>query len=132
MKFLLVLCLMFLPSFSFAQALGPAKRVATVTIPSSGTTSNAIDIGGLTLKAIITPGTLTGTAIKITASDSLGGTYVPVYVAPGTSELSLTVAPSRLIAVPYDVSGLRYIKIVSGSTEAAARTITLLLQDSRN
>ena len=102
-----------------------AFNTSTVTIESSGTTSSARDLNGLgNLVALVTPSTLTGTSFTFQASVD-GSTYNNVY-NEGT-QYSVTVAASRYVALdPAVFAGAQYVKVVSGSTEAAERTITLV------
>lgn len=99
----------------------------TAVIASSGTASGAIDLGDDDLVAIITPAAITGTAISITASTSLAGTYVTVQDGDG-ADLSLAVAASKYIPINNLAltAGLRFIKLVSNASEDAERTITLV------
>ena len=102
-----------------------AFNTSTVTIESSGTTSSARDLNGLgNLVALVTPSALTGTSFTFQASTD-GSTYNAVY-NEGT-QYSVTVAASRYVALdPSVFAGAQYVKVVSGSTEAAERTITLV------
>lgn len=99
----------------------------TVTIAASGTTSDAINLSGLQLVAIDTPSALTGTALTFTASISLGGTYDAVREVGGAAAYSVTMGASQWIPLNVNVfAGIPFLKIVSGSTEAAARTFNLI------
>jgi hypothetical protein len=105
--------------------INPIDETFTVTIAESGTVSTAADLVGARLVAIITPGTLTGTAMTFQGSVD-NSTFVAVHNDLGAA-ISATVAASRYIVLdPADFAGIRYIKVVSGSAEAAARTITLV------
>ena len=97
----------------------------TVTIASSGTVSTAITIeGGRTVLAVLTPTALTGTSLKFQASTD-GNNFFALY--NGATEYSVTVADSRYIALSTEVmAGVRHLKVVSGSSEAAARTISVI------
>lgn len=99
-----------------------------VTIASSGTTSGAVDTHGMTICGIYTPDTMTGTALTLTASTSLDGTYVPVEDGAGAA-ISKTIDGGEYVPFnPADTAGLRYIKVVSGTAEGAERTLTLALR----
>ena len=100
--------------------------VVNVTIANGATTSDAASLtSGSTPVAIITPSSLTGTAFTLQASID-GATYYPVYDITG-SAYSVPVGTSRYIALPPgDLAGVRYLKVVSGSTEAADRTIGIV------
>lgn len=97
----------------------------TVTIASSGSTSTSITMqGGRVPIAILTPAALTGTAFTFECSVD-GTNFYDLY--NGGTEYSLTVAANRYIALNPDVfQGVRYVRIVSGSTEAASRTIYVI------
>jgi hypothetical protein len=99
----------------------------TVTIATSGTVSTAVDLYGYSLLGIITPAAMTGTALTVQASHD-GSTFNVMYDTDG-SALSITSAASRFIALaPQDFASVRHLKLVSGSTEAAERTITLAIR----
>lgn len=97
----------------------------TATIAASGTTSNAVDLNGRTLCGIFVPAAFTGTALTFLASPD-GSTYVAVKDGAGNS-VSLTVAQGQYIPVDATkLRGVRFLKIVSGSTEGAERVLTLV------
>ena len=99
----------------------------TATIASSGTTSDVIDLGGATLCGFIMPAAITGTSINLEMSDDDTGTFVAVQDGEG-SDLSLPVSASKFVPLTNFalIAGLRFIKLVSNSSEAAERTIKLV------
>lgn len=98
----------------------------TATIASSGTASAAVDLGGLTLCGLYVPATFTGTALTFQTSLTLGGTYVAVLDDAGGS-LTRTVAQGKYLPLdPSIFAGIQFLKVVSGSTEGAARDIILI------
>ncbi len=107
------------PKISFAE---------TVTIASSGTASNAIDIAenGWQLAGFIIPAAFTGTSISLQTSNTLDGTYVTVQDGAG-ADLTFAVTVSRFIPIPNLslTAGLRFLKVVSNATEASSRVIVL-------
>jgi hypothetical protein len=104
--------------------------VLTATIANGATVSDEMDLtSGRSLVAIQTPAALTGTALTFTACSTSGGTFVPVYDTSGNA-VSVTVSTSRYIPLtPASFVGIRYLKVVSGSAEAAARSITLYTRE---
>ena len=77
-----------------------------------------------TVLAVLTPTALTGTSLKFQASTD-GNNFFALY--NGATEYSVTVADSRYIALNTEVmAGVRFLKVVSGSSEAAARTISVI------
>ncbi len=105
----------------------PTPNARTVTIANAGQTSGALDVREATILGLITPAALTGTALTFNVSmDS--GTFVPLYDSTGTL-VSLTVGTSRGFALdPSTFLPWRYVQVVSGTAEGAARTITLIVR----
>lgn len=97
------------------------KNHGTTTIASSGTKSGAIDTADYAICICYLPASLTGTAITFEVSHD-GTTFVPLYDASGAA-VSRTVAASRAFYVPPEVMAAKQFKLVSGSSEGAARTI---------
>lgn len=100
---------------------------SAVTILSGATVSSILSTSGMTLVGIQVPAAFTGTVITVQASDSATGSFFPVYNSAGA--LSYTVAPSRWLVIdPKDFIGLQFIKLVSGTAEAADRAVNLMLK----
>ncbi len=94
-----------------------------VTIANAATQSSVHDLEGDTLVGFYTPAALTGTTITFEATRD-GSNFFPVRNASG--QISYTVTTSQYYAVnPSDFAGVRQVRLVSGSAEGAARTITL-------
>lgn len=96
--------------------------VATIAI--STTTSAAIDLVGTDLVAILLPSVMTGVAIKFQASVD-GTNFFDIYDGAGALA-SITTAANHYVQVPASVAPARWVKLVSGATEAAERTIQLI------
>lgn len=102
-------------------------EVITATIAASGTTSGAINLSGLQVVAIDMPSALTGTSMTFTASTAVDGTYDAVQEIGGAAAYSLTVAASKWVGVDVRVfAGIPFLKLVSGSTESAAREFKVI------
>ncbi len=98
------------------------------TILNTATTSDAIELKGFCLVGILLR-SFTGTAITFTVCDTLAGTYVPLKSTTSGSSLSYTVAQNTYAAIdPKDFQGVKFLKIVSGSAEAADRTLACSLK----
>lgn len=103
------------------------KRAALVTVLNGQTVSNAIDLGELAVVGLQTPAAFTGVAITFQASHD-NTTFAAVTKVNG-DPYALTVAASKYVIIPpIDLCGARFIKVVSGSAEAADRDIVLLLR----
>ena len=104
------------------------EKVHTVTIANGATVSSELRVGYRTsVVAIVTPAALTGTAVTFQGSVD-GSTFVPVYNE--ATQYSVNVSTSRYVALNRSVlSGLQSLKIVSGSAEAADRTIQVILKE---
>ncbi len=111
--------------------MGYYRKPATLDaiIPNSGTTSPALHLRDYVLVGIIVPAGLTSVTMTFTASDLIGGSYVPVYDSDG-NQVSLVTAPSRAIglsAAEADaLAPFQFVKLVFGSAEGAERTIKVL------
>lgn len=100
-----------------------------ITIASSAQESSQLDTGGLTLCGIFLPAAFTGTALTFEGCPDSGGTFVAVKSTTSGTTLSYTVAQGTYCALdPKDFQGLRFIKIKSGSSEGASRTLTCSLR----
>jgi hypothetical protein len=102
----------------------PIPLVRTVSVAVNGTTTDEIDLGrGQQLFGIFVPSTFDGTTITMTASPTSGGTFVTVQDGYG-STFTITTTASRYAPIP-DLgitAGLRYIKLVCGSTQTTTAT----------
>ena len=105
----------------------PGRIYQTVTL--SGTDpSDAVDCSRYQLVGLYTPGTITSTAITFTASND-GSTYVAVRDVAGASAYSATVAASYYVPLdPRVFAGAQWVKLVPGSSEASARSVTCVLR----
>lgn len=105
----------------------PAPVYTDVSVANAGTTSQAIDIGELVPVGLITPSALT--SVSATFQVSLdGSTYATLRLDDG-SAYTVTVAASYHQQLDYQhFLGFKYLKVVLGSAEAAARTLKLLLR----
>ena len=100
----------------------------SVVIPASSATSNALNCGGFTLVGLILPATFTGVAITFLVCTTLGGSYSQLCDETG-APITITVAAGNAYAIdPKHLQGFQFIKLVSGSTESAQRTITCSLK----
>jgi hypothetical protein len=103
-----------------------AVAFTDVTIASSGTISTAANLGDGVLTMLLMPATFTGTAVTFQVAESADGTYRALTDSAGAA-VSVTVAASKAVALnPTTFLGVRHIKVVSGSAEGGARTVTLV------
>lgn len=98
----------------------------TAAIAISTTTSAEFDLEDYSLVGLVMPAAFTGTAVTFTCAATSGGTFNQVDTDSG-AQLSWTVAAARSVQPATPLGGFRFCKIVSGSTETAARTISLVL-----
>lgn len=99
-----------------------------VTIASGQSESSVINCGGLVLCAVLLPATFTGTALTFEASVDGTNFFAVKSTTSGTS-LSYTVAQGTYCAIdPKDLQGINFLKIKSGSTEGALRTLAVSLK----
>ena len=108
------------------QRIGATPNYQTVTIALNQTASSNIDCRNGQLVGFYTPAALTGTTWSLQGSND-GSTFVTVL--DDGDAYSKTMAASRYISVKLSVTaGLEYVRIVSGSTEASARSIICVLR----
>lgn len=104
-----------------------SRTQPTATIAASETTSSAIDLADFVLCAIQTPSAMTGSSLTFEGSSD-GVTYAAVK-DPTNTALSVTISTGAVglyVLNPQNFAGIRFLKIVSGSPEASARTLQLL------
>lgn len=105
------------------------RRAREAVIAIDETTSGAVDCGAASAVGLFTPSTLTGTAVTFLGAHDEDGTYQAVVDSAGAA-VSVTVSASKAIgfsaAVVAALLPWRFLKIVSGATETAARTLYLM------
>jgi hypothetical protein len=98
----------------------------TVTITSGTATSDAEYLGDLTVLGLRVPSTFDGTTVTFTGSDTLAGTYDPIYNDDG-SAYSVTTAATRYTVVDYTkFLGVLFVKLVAGTSQTTTDTIITL------
>ena len=105
-----------------------SKKVL-IDISEDAVNSTGVQTDGLLLSGIVLPATMTGTAITFDFSFD-GSTWVDVVETDGT-EVSYTVSAGNVTRV--DPSGWAFassgfIRVTSGSAEAADRSIKLIFR----
>lgn len=132
---LLALLLSLLPACAFASSSNFQPQTnydLTATITVGGTTSGEVDLGGTMLVGVFLPSTFDGTTLKISAATASGGTFVTVETGAGTpADVTITGSAASkfvpLAAADRDiVRGLRFIKLVAGSTQTTTDTVITL------
>jgi len=101
-----------------------AKQV--VTIANGQTESSVFNMRGFAGGEIRLPAAFTGVALTFKTSEDDAGTFKTKKDGAGAA-VSLTCAAGDALTLPAELYGSWYVKIVSGSSEAAAREITVLL-----
>ena len=107
------------------------QKEVLIDVSANATTSSAAQCDGLLLSGIVFPATMTGTTVTFDFSFD-GTNFVDVVETDGT-EVEYTVTAGDVVRV--DPSGwafasLGFLRIVSGSSEAADRTINLIFKQS--
>jgi hypothetical protein len=98
---------------------------------ASGATSEVIELQGRSLFGIITPASISSTAMTFTASDTKAGTYVAVEGDDGVA-ISITIESSKCVVFTTKHLALRplpYVKCVMGSSETAKTFILLFIEE---
>lgn len=97
----------------------------TVTIANGATTSGAANLDGLAVMGFIIPAAFTGTTITFLGSDD-GTNFFTLVNASGTTLSVTVVTSSYMLMSATDLMGIRYLKLVSGASEAAARSVGII------
>lgn len=105
-----------------------ASNIQKVIIPISTTTSGILYCNGSVLCGILLPGTFTGATINFLVSvDSFN--FKQLKSTTSGTTVSYTVTQDTYAALdPKDFQGVNWIKIVSASTEGAARDLVCFLR----
>ncbi len=103
-------------------------QVPAVIAISTTTSGEVAAPDGYELVGIHAP-VCTGTALTLTVASASGGTFV-VHANAANSGITHTIsATAHYIALdPLLYRGIQFLKLVSGSTELAARTFSLVFQ----
>lgn len=105
---------------------------ADAAIAASNTKSAMIRLAGTVPNGFYTPAALDGTAITFEAAEKEDGVFKPVK-SSGGSALTFTVTTNSYYGFTKDQSdhfrGAEFIKLVSGSSESAARLLKVALRD---
>ena len=105
-----------------SQQIRPLTGTFTATIANAGTVSDVIEVGDFACGFFAIPAAFTGIAITFQISSARDGTFVDAYNAANTA-ISITVAVSRAYPIPPQVMAAHSFKLVSGTSEGAARSI---------
>lgn len=110
-----------------------APSYADATWDAAGTKSKPVSVPGAQVVGIVTPGTLSSTAITFEmATDINSPTWVPVKDSSG-SAISLTVTTSSYYGFNANqidaFRGVQHLKVVGGSSESAGRVIKLATRE---
>ena len=109
----------------FSGYAGQMMNTPTAAIANGQTVSAAVTLKGFSLVGILLPATFTGTTLTFQVSFDCS-TYVVLKSTTSGSSLSYTVAQNTYAAIdPVPFYGVNCLKIVSGSAEGGARTLTL-------
>ena len=97
----------------------------TVVIADSATVSSAADLNGTTLVGIDIPAGFDGTAMTFQVSSDGVTYYTYKKLADGLAVTAVVGANASYATVPTDFAGYRFIKLVAGTAQTGAITITL-------
>lgn len=105
--------------------LTQGKKINTATIASGETVSDAVHLEDHVLCGFILPAAFTGASVTFRGSVN-NSTYTTIYDYTNTA-VGATVTQGRAYSLnPIDFLSWPYIKIVSGGSEGAERSITIL------
>ena len=107
------------------------SKQVLIDVSADASNSSGVQTDGLLLSGIVFPATMTGTAVTFDFSYD-GSSWVDVVETDGT-EVSYTVSAGNVVRV--DPSGwafaaIGFLRVTSGSSEAADRKINLIFKQS--
>ena len=106
-------------------------KTAVIDISADDDLSSVIDLGDNRLFALHLPAAFTSTTITFVVAPTVDGTYQALYDDAGNA-ISLTVAQGETIGITGTnaaaLAACRFVKLVTGSSEIADRTIKVLLR----
>jgi hypothetical protein len=107
------------------------QKQVLIDVSEDATNSSGVQCDGLLLSGIQFPATMTGTELTLDFSFD-GSTWVDV-VETNNTEVTYTVSPGNVVRV--DPSGwafaaIGFLRVTSGSSEAADRQINLIFKQS--
>lgn len=102
------------------QNTQPKINNDTVTIATGQTTSDGIDLQGMTLCGLYLPSAFDGSTISFQASETEDGTFVQVLDTDGSVLTLAGLSASKYVKVaPADFAGIRFLKLVAGAQTGA-------------
>ena len=110
------------------SAFAQFKITELDSVKAGTTSSDAIDLNGRVIAGIVFPATFTGATITITTSpDTVSANFKTLQY--GGTDVTLTASDGKYCAFkPVEIWGLlRYVKIISASTEASTRNLIIYL-----
>jgi hypothetical protein len=106
-------------------------KTPTATIADGATESSVVTVGDNLPSGIKTPAGWTTASITFKASESAGGTFVPVYDASGALLTIASAAASRWYAIaPQDLAGVPYLKLVSSVAQAGGDSLIVAMREN--
>jgi hypothetical protein len=112
-------------------AMIDVSRHQSISIAAEGTTSGSFSLRetGAAGGALLFPAAFTGTEVSFLASTASDGTYAPV-LDLDSAAVTMSVVTSSWVAIPTEVLAHKFVKVVSGDTEAAARSLHVVTKIS--
>lgn len=102
-------------------------QVEDVTIAINTTTSNSFRVGEYNKGSIQLPAAITGSSYTLEVSND-GTNWNALRVAAGTAVAAVNWAVGNVLPLPAEVFHSKWARIVSGSSEAAARVFKVCLK----
>lgn len=104
------------------QQINRYSSFRVLTIASGQSVSDAFDAREFAAFGLVMSAAFTGTTITFQVSHD-GVTYQALHKNTADSAWSITVTAAKSYALPSDLESWPFFKVVSGGTEAAARTL---------
>lgn len=102
------------------------RRWAEVTIAASGTNSTVFNSDGYLLAGFVVPASMTSTAITVQVSLDGSTFFTPKFESVAIPAVTITSSASAELVDVSKYAAFQFFRLVAGSSEAAARTLTML------
>lgn len=112
---------------SGAGQIAPRVILTPVTIANGGTTTAAVDLSTTRLVGFVAPSAWTASTLKVQGSID-GSNFFDIYDSTGT-QVSSWSAITATVGYNTDIVNMlnwRWVRLVAGSAQGAARVFTLL------
>ena len=111
--------------------MGSRATAQIVTIANGATSSGIIKVPSGHIVGVEFPAAMTGTSLTFQTASNESETFKNVYKSGGTTQLSVSKQDNGVVQIDVNdsIGIMRFLKIVSNSSEGADRTLKLIIRN---